>query len=47
VREALLHDNLKTASRALVATIKKVRDEAETNTWTIPYFLILRRAVLV
>ncbi len=28
VREALLHDNLKTASRTLVATIIKVRDES-------------------
>lgn len=31
VREALLHDNLKTASRTLVATITKVRDESVTE----------------
>jgi Tfp pilus assembly protein FimT len=31
VREALLHDNLKTASRTLVATITRVRDESVTK----------------
>jgi prepilin-type N-terminal cleavage/methylation domain-containing protein len=31
VREALLHDNLKTASRTLVATITRVRDKSVTE----------------